>query len=49
MKSREIIVPKLIFLANFVNFGVLNLKNFGTIFFDHVLGSHFEFQNGHHK
>ena len=35
-------------LANFVNLGVLNPKNFGTNFFDHVFSSHFEFQNRRH-
>ena len=48
MKSREIFVPKLILLANFVNLGVLNPKNFGSIFSEHVFRCHFEFQNGRH-
>ena len=46
--SREIGVPKLILLANFVNLGVLSSKNIGAIFFKVIFSLKFEFQNGRH-
>ena len=48
MFSRSIFVPKLILLANFVNFGVLISKKLGTIFFNDVINIKNVIQNGRH-